>query len=81
VIINGTISIVVVAVNWDDSNPDPISVTYDLVANHIAFSIYDTCTVQDIWDGSIKNIKGGPFEMGMLLRHQNVAKIFKCSPF
>ena len=49
--------IVVVAVNWDDTADT--AVTYDLVANKIAFSRFDSCVTVDLWTGEATKHSGG----------------------
>lgn len=72
--------VVVVAVNWDDANPQT-SYTYNLVDNNIAFTKYDSCTTTDLWTGVTTTHNGAPQAWGDIQPHQHLAKKINCSPF
>ena len=69
----------VVVVNWHDSTPATVS--YDLVANGVAFSKYDSCVTVDLWTGEETQHSGGVQAWGSLAAHSHLAKKVKCSPF
>ena len=75
-----TASVAIVAVNWDDTTAQT-AYTYDLVANGVAFSNYDSCTTTDLWTGAQTTHLGGPQNWGDIQPHAHVAKLVACSPF
>ena len=69
-----------VAVNWTDV--DTLKVQFDLIKYNVAFTKYDRCIIQDMWDETIEDVivKGDYNEWGTLEPNQNMAKRINCSP-
>jgi len=70
---------VVIVVNWQDATNATVS--YDLVANGVAFTKYDSCVTIDLWTGEQTQHSGTVQEWGSLAPHSHLAKKVNCSPF